>query len=106
MKESDRIIMAKKPIKKPKQSNKLKLSGPAPDYSKYKIMKNQDVPDIRQTSNHWDHLITKLDKGDAIEMDKREAISLTNRARALGYVIVSRKREDNKIVVWFGGLKK
>ena len=98
--------MAKKPVIKKNHSKKLKLGGPVPDYSKYKIKKNQEIPDIRQTSNHWDHLINKLDKGDALEMDKKEAGSLTNRARNLGYVIVTRKRENNKIVLWFGGLKK
>ena len=89
-----------------KQSEQLRLDLPAPDYSKYKILKNQEVPEIRQTSNHWDHLINSLDQGDSLEMEKKEATSLTNRARTLGYVIVSRKREDDKFLVWFGGLQK
>ena len=72
----------------------------------YQIKKNQEVPGIRQGSNHWDHLIASLDSGDTIEMNKKEAISLTNRARALGYVIVSRKRGKDEILLWFGGLKK
>lgn len=98
--------MAKKQVVKKMQSKKLKLEGPVPDYSKYKIKKNQPVPEIRQTSNYWDHLISKLDKGDSLEMDKKEAGSLTNRARNIGYVVVTRKRENNKIVLWFGGFKK
>jgi len=89
-----------------KQNEKLHLSGPSPDYSKYKILKKQEAPLVRQVSNHWDHLIASLDEGDSLEMDIKEATSLTNRARTLGYVIVSRKREENKILVWFGGLKK
>jgi len=88
------------------QNEKLHLSGPSPDYTKYKILHNQPVPDIRQISNHWDHLIASLDEGDSLEMDTKEAVSLTNRARTLGYVIVSRKREKDKYLVWFGGLKK
>jgi len=88
------------------QNEKLHLDGPCPDYKKYKIKKNQPIPDIRQVSNHWDHLIASLDSGDSLEMDQKEAVSLTNRARTLGYVIVSRKREDDKFLVWFGGLKK
>jgi len=98
--------MVKKKVPNKKQSERLKLGGPVPDYSMFKIKKNQDVPEIRQTSNYWDHLISKLDMGDSIEMDKKVAGSLTNRARNLGYVVVSRKREDNKILLWFGGLKK
>jgi len=98
--------MAKKPVIKKNHSKKLKLGGPVVDYSKYKILKNQEIPEIRQTSNHWDQLIAKLDSGDSLEMDRKEAGSLTNRARNLGYVIVSRKRENDKILLWFGGLKK
>ena len=98
--------MAKKPVKKTHHSKKLKLDGPVPDYSKFKIKKNQPVPEIRQTSNFWDHLIFKLDRGDSLELDKKLAGSLTNRARNLGYVVVTRKREKDKIVLWFGGLRK
>lgn len=89
-----------------KQNKKLNLSGAVPDYSKFKIKKNQEVPEIRQGSTYWDHFIAKLDEGDTIEMAQKEAISLTNRARALGYVIVSRKRGKDEIILWFGGLKK
>lgn len=88
-----------------KHSKNLKLAGPVPDYSKYKIRKNQEVPPVRQIANHWDHLIAKLDAGDSIEMEQKEAMSLTNRARNIGYVIVSRKTDDNTYLVWFGGLK-
>lgn len=101
--------MAKKKVTKKRQSQKqseqLKLSGPVPDYSKYKVNKNQEIPEIRQTHNHWDHLIAKLDIGDSIEMEKKDGGSFLNRARNLGYFIVARKREDNKMLIWFGGLK-
>ncbi len=102
--------MAKRKVANKRQSQKhsknLILSDPAPDYTNFEIKKNQEVPEIRQASNFWDHLIAKLDKGDAIEMNQKEGISFTNRARTLKYLIISRKRANGKVVIWFGGLKK
>lgn len=96
----------KKHKAKKKSDKKLKLGGEKPDYSRFKIKKNQQVPTTRGLSSYWDHLIAKLDKGDAIEMSKKESHSLTNRARGLGYVVVLRKQGEDKYIVWFGGLKK
>ncbi len=87
-------------------SKKLNLSGLKPDLSKYVIKKNSAIPATRYGSGNWDHLIVKLDKGDAIEMNKKEANSFTNRARNLGYVIVLRRLDGDIFCVWFGGLKK
>ena len=42
----------------------LRIHGPTPDFSGLKIAKGLDVPRARG-SYYWDHLINKLDKGDA-----------------------------------------
>ena len=89
-----------------KHSKELKLGGPKPDFSKYKILKNQEIPVTRQTASTWDHLIAKLDKGDSIDMNKKDSHSIANRARNLGYVIVLRKQAEDLFCVWFGGLAK
>jgi len=87
-------------------SEDLKLSGPKPDFSRFEIKKNQEVPRTRHTANSWDHLIADMDKGDAIDMSKKDAYSFTNRARNLGYVVVLRTQKEDLITVWFGGLKE
>ena len=89
-----------------KHSKDLKLSGKSPDFSKYKIRKNQEIPKTKHNASAWDHFIAKLDKGDAVDMNKKDSCSFTNRARGLGYVIVLRKQADDLYCVWFGGLKK
>jgi len=98
--------MATKKTVATKHSKNLKLSGPKPDFSRYTIRKNQDVPITRNTSSTWDHLIAKLDSGDSIEMNKKESHSLANRARNLGYVIVLKMQAHDVYCIWFGGLKK
>jgi len=91
--------------KKEKHSKHLKLHGPVPEYiKKLKIMKKVPVPAGWASSGKWDHLLVKMEYGDCVEMDTREAASFVNRARNLGYLIVTRKTSDTKSRVWFEGL--
>jgi len=94
-------------LSKAKQSKKLMLLGECPDYSRFKVTKNQPKPESRHsTIKRWDHLIARLDAGDEIPMEKTDAGSFANRARNLGYVVVMRRRGEDKYLIWFGGLKK
>ncbi len=92
-----------------KVDRNLRIDGPSPDFSGLDIVKNTDVPRARG-SFYWDHLIDKLDKGDAFRLSPKEASAFSVRARKLGYVVVlSKDKEspnDEKTAVWFGGLKK
>jgi len=83
----------------------LRIEGPTPDFSGLKISKGLDVPRARG-SYYWDHLINKLDKGDAFQLPPKDAGALAVRARKLGYVMVLAKYDDENTDVWFGGPKK
>lgn len=101
--------MFKKKVKKKagkQEFGKIKLDEQVPDYPKYKIKKNTEVPRTRSGPSYWDHFIDRLDKGDSVEMNKKESHSLANRARNLGFVAVLRKQGHDSYIVWFGGKKK
>lgn len=94
------------PSRKPKNLDQnLKVDGPCPDFSGIEIFKNTDVPRARG-SFYWDHLINKLDKGDAFQLPPRNASAFAVRGRKLGYVVVLAKYNDELTDVWFGGLRK
>ena len=98
---------SRKTKSKTKHSLKLVLSGERPNYSRFKVKKNQPRPiTIHSSVKKWDHFIALLDNGDEMAMDKSEACSFANRSRNLGYVVVMRKRGEDEYLVWFGGLKK
>jgi len=101
-----RIKAVKKAVKKATKNKGLKLDGEEPDYSKFKIRKNQPVPTSYHGASYWDHLLDKLDKGDTIETNQKEGMSICNRARNLGFVIVMRKQGEDEYLVWFGGMEK
>jgi hypothetical protein len=91
--------------KKEKHSQNLKLSGPVPEFvKKIKINKNVPVPMGWATAGKWDHLLVKLEYGDSVELTIKEAASFVNRARNLGYLVVTRKVSDTRSRVWFEGL--
>lgn len=91
--------------KKEKHSKHLKTGGPVPEFvKKIKILKNVPVPLGWASSGKWDHLIVKLEYGDCVELDSKEAASFANRARNLGYLIVIRKVDEGRSKVWFEGL--
>jgi len=83
----------------------LRIDGPTPDFSGIKIEKGLDVPRARG-SYYWDHLIDKLEKGDAFQLPPKDAGAFAVRGRKLGYVIVLAKYDDENTDVWFGGLSK
>lgn len=110
----------------------LKLHGTPSDLVKAyikSIKKGIEIPASRAGasagSGKWDFLLDVLTKGDSLDMEKKEGDSFTNRARNLGFVIVTRKLdpvpvkdsvtgeqmmkdglpefEPEKIRVWFEG---
>jgi len=97
----------KKVVKKDRQkhSKDLKLNGEVPDFiKKLKISKGVPVPVGWSQSAKWDHLLVKLEYGDSVELDRKEAASFANRARNLGYLVVIRKESEEISRVWFEGL--
>lgn len=88
-----------------KHSKDLKTTGPVPDFIKeIKINKNIEIPVGWSRSSQWDHLIIKMEKGDSVDRPFKEAVSLSGRARNLGYLVVMRKIDENLSRVWFEGL--
>jgi len=91
--------------KKTAHSNELNLNGAVPDFVKaIKIMKNIMPPTNRWGGGKWDHLIVRLEEGDCIELETKQAAAFGNRARHLGYVVVLRKHTKDSTRVWFEGL--
>ncbi len=112
----------------------LKLHGAPSDLIKAyinNIKKGIPIPASRAGaaagSGKWDFLLDVLVNGDYLEMESKEGVSFTNRARNLGFVIVTRKLDPSflkdektgetvldenkqpvmapdKIGVWFEGL--
>jgi len=104
-------MTAKKKTKKVAKKNKatkhspdLNLRGTPDDFvKKMRIMKNVQPPTNRWAGGKWDHLIVRLEEGDCIELESKQAAAFANRARTLGYVIVVRKHTEDIARVWFEG---
>jgi hypothetical protein len=90
---------------KKKTNKRLRLEGPAPDFSHLKIFKNAPLPQGKG-SFYWDHLINILDGGSMFVLPKKQAAAFSVRAKKLGYVIVLARLDKEETSVWFGGLKK
>lgn len=102
----------------------IKLIGEPSDIAKKyiaQIKKGVPVPEATRGvpgAGKWDFLLDALSKGDSLEMDKGEGDSFTNRARNMGFCIITRKIPDElikndegeiietipKISMWFQGL--
>jgi len=88
------------------------------EFKKYQITKNRPKPVHKgwaKVADKWDRFAVKLDAGDELRMDKTEANSFSNRAKKMGFVVVTRKRDltEQEVIdgvgeylVWFGGRKK
>lgn len=91
--------------KKTHHSPLLNLLSPIDENIKQiKILKNMELPENRWGGGKWDHLIVQLEKGDCVDLEPKPAMAFANRARNLGYVIVSRKMNDSIHRVWFEGM--
>jgi len=91
---------------RPGHSPDLELSG-KPTKLVRELLKqvspNSEQPTKYQRAKDWDHLIHGLNDSDSIPLPNRIAGAVIRRARELGYVVRSRKIDDEYVELWYGG---